>query len=120
MSLVHGHRQQEWDFVAASCFSLVAAAACLLVGTAVAGDATDSSWRNRIIMTPIGVIHSPYKETKGTPIQGVFDKDTVAWVELEDRCVPGLQDLASFSHAILLYHFHKSDREEIVGKPYLE
>jgi tRNA-Thr(GGU) m(6)t(6)A37 methyltransferase TsaA len=71
-------------------------------------------------MTPIGVIHSPYKETKGTPIQGVFDKDTVAWVELEDRCVPGLQDLASFSHAILLYHFHKSDREEIVGKPYLE
>lgn len=73
-----------------------------------------------IAMQPIGIVHSPYKEAKGTPIQGVFDKNAEAWVELRDEYVKGLQDLDGFSHAILLYHFHLSDRVEIVGKPYLE
>jgi tRNA-Thr(GGU) m(6)t(6)A37 methyltransferase TsaA len=73
-----------------------------------------------IVLHPIGVIHSPYTEAKGTPIQGVLGDKAEAWVELTDRYVNGLKDLDGFSHAILLYHFHLSDREEIVGKPYLE
>jgi tRNA (adenine37-N6)-methyltransferase len=73
-----------------------------------------------ITMNPIGVIHSPYKEAKGTPIQGVFSDKAEAWVELENEYVRGLKDLDGFSHAILLYHFSLSDREEIVSKPYLE
>ena len=73
-----------------------------------------------ITMHPIGVVHSPYVEAKGTPIQGVFSDKAEAWVELEDRYVPGLKDLDGFSHAILIYHFSLSDREEIVGRPYLE
>ncbi len=32
----------------------------------------------------------------------------------------GLKDLDGFSHAILIYHFHKSESEKLVGKPYLE
>ena len=73
-----------------------------------------------IKLHPIGVIHSPYTEAKGTPIQGILGDQTEAWIELADRYVDGLKDLDGFSHAILLYHFHLSDREEIVGKPYLE
>ena len=74
-----------------------------------------------IVMNPIGFVHSPYKEPKGTPIQGVFDDNkTEAWVELKDKYAKGLTDLDGFSHAILLYHFHLSDRVEIVSKPYLE
>ena len=73
-----------------------------------------------IKLHPIGVIHSPYTEAKGTPIQGILGDETEAWIELADRYVDGLKDLDGFSHAILLYHFHLSDREEIVGKPYLE
>ncbi len=60
---------------------------------------------NPIAMHPIGIVHSPYKEAKGTPIQGVFSDKTEAWVELDDQCTPGLKDLDGFSHAILLYHF---------------
>ena len=41
-------------------------------------------------------------------------------MELKDKYAKGLKDLDGSSHAILLYHFHLSDREEIVGKPYLE
>ena len=74
----------------------------------------------RINMHSIGVVHSPYHELKGTPIQGIFAEDVEAWVELKDQYVGGLKDLDGFSHAILLYHFHLSDREEIVAKPYLE
>jgi len=73
-----------------------------------------------IVMRPIGVVHSPYRESKGTPIQGVFDDKGEAWVELKDEYAKGLKDLGGFSHAILLYHFHKSDRVEILSKPYLE
>jgi tRNA-Thr(GGU) m(6)t(6)A37 methyltransferase TsaA len=74
-----------------------------------------------IIMHPLGVVHSPYKQAKGTPIQGALgDKKVEAWVELKEKYAKGLSDLDGFSHAILLYHFHLSDKEEIVGKPYLE
>ena len=78
------------------------------------------SMENLITMHPIGIVRSPFQEPKGTPIQGVFSEDVEAWVELEDKYVEGLRDLDGFSHAILLYHFHLSDREEIVAKPYLE
>jgi tRNA (adenine37-N6)-methyltransferase len=73
-----------------------------------------------ITLHPIGTSHSPYKQEKGTPIQGVFDNNAEAWVELADKYAKGLKDLEGFSHAILLYSFHLSDKEEIVGKPYLE
>ena len=74
-----------------------------------------------ILLQPIGVVHSSYTEPKGTPIQGVFDEKAMqAWVELEDKYVEGLKDLEGFSHAILLYHFHLSTTEKMVGRPYLE
>ena len=71
-------------------------------------------------MHPIGVIHSPYKGTGDIPIQGVFDDNIEAWLELKKDYINGLIDLDGFSHAIILYFFHRSDREEIVGRPYLE
>ena len=75
---------------------------------------------NKIILHPIGEIHSPYKESKDIPIQGRFKDDVEAWVEVKDEYVKGLKDLDKFSHAILLYYFHKSDKENVEGKPFLE
>ena len=74
----------------------------------------------QIIMHPIGVIHSPYKEGKDIPIQGIFKRDVEAWIELQQKYAKGLKDLDQFSHAIILYYFHKSQREEIEGRPFLE
>lgn len=73
-----------------------------------------------IVMRPIGEIRSPYKDAKDVPIQGTFKGDVEAWVELEDKFAGGLKDLKGFSHAIILYYFHKSQREDIEGRPYLE
>jgi tRNA-Thr(GGU) m(6)t(6)A37 methyltransferase TsaA len=75
---------------------------------------------NQIIMHPIGVIHTPYAESKDIPIQGRFRDNVEAWVELKGEYVKGLKDLDKFSHAILIYCFHRSNREEIKGKPFLE
>jgi len=74
----------------------------------------------QIVMHPIGIIHSPYKEIKDIPIQGVFDDKVEAWLELEEAYTKGLRDLDGFSHAIIVYYFHRSHREEIEGSPYLE
>ena len=71
-------------------------------------------------MHPIGKIHTPYKENKEIPIQGKFKDDIEAWIELRNEYVKGLKDLDKFSHAILIYYFHKSNKEITLGRPFLE
>jgi tRNA-Thr(GGU) m(6)t(6)A37 methyltransferase TsaA len=71
-------------------------------------------------MHPIGKICSPYKESKDIPIQGIFNSEAEAWIELKEKYVSGLKDLNKFSHAIILYYFHKSQREDVQGRPFLE
>ncbi len=73
-----------------------------------------------ITMIPIGVIHSPYKQVKDIPIQGKFKPKIKAYVELKSEYTAGLKDLDDFSHAIVIYYFHESQKEEVVGKPFLE
>jgi tRNA-Thr(GGU) m(6)t(6)A37 methyltransferase TsaA len=74
----------------------------------------------QIILYPIGVIHSPYKEPKEIPIQGIFKDDVEGRVQLKEKYFKGLRDLDGFSHAMLIYYFHKSQKEKIEGKPILE
>ena len=73
-----------------------------------------------IQMQPIGIIRSPYQEVKGMPIQGIFAGDAEGTVELKPQYADGLNDLEEFSHAILIYYFHRSGSEKLVGKPFLE
>ncbi len=75
---------------------------------------------DKIELTPIGIIRSPYKEQKDMPIQGRFRDDVEGWIELMEEYVPGLKDLDGFSHAILIYYFHHSDVEHLEGRPFLE
>ncbi len=69
---------------------------------------------------PIGVIHTPYKDPKGTPIQSIGAKDIKGTVELKQEYVEGLQDLDCFSHIILLYVFHRARPYSLKVLPYLE
>jgi tRNA-Thr(GGU) m(6)t(6)A37 methyltransferase TsaA len=75
---------------------------------------------DKMEIEPIGIIRTPYSEPREMPIQGRFKDDVEGWIELEERYVPGLKDLDQFSHQILIYYFHRSDREELEGRPYLE
>ena len=73
-----------------------------------------------IELKPIGIIRTPYTEPQDMPIQGRFRDNVEGWIELNEEYVPGLQDLEGFSHLFLIYYFHRSDKVELEGRPYLE
>ncbi len=73
-----------------------------------------------IKMKPIGTIYTPYREPIDIPIQGVFKGDVEGVAVLDEKYAEGLCDLDGFSHAILIYYFHKSEKEHLKGRPYLE
>ena len=75
---------------------------------------------NEIRYKPIGIIHSPYKEPRGTPIQPTAAKDVEGTVEIFHEYAEGLKDIEGFSHIILVYHFHLSKEFSLKIKPYMD
>jgi tRNA-Thr(GGU) m(6)t(6)A37 methyltransferase TsaA len=73
-----------------------------------------------ITYEPIGVIHTPFKEQTGTPIQGIFAPDSRGEVEVFPKYIGGLKDIAGFSHLILIYHFHLAEGYSLSAKPFLD
>jgi len=69
---------------------------------------------------PIGVIHSPFKVPRDTPIQPAFARDIEGTVEIFPEYAEGLTDIEGFSHIILIYHFHLSNKFSLKVKPYLD
>jgi len=69
---------------------------------------------------PIGIIHSPFKEPKGTPIQPASAKGIRGTIEIFPEYAEGLKDLKGFSHIILIYHFHLSKTSSLMVQPFLE
>ncbi len=75
---------------------------------------------NKINYQPIGIIRSPFKEPKGTPIQPTASVDNEGRVELFPEFTDGLQDLEYFSHIFLIYHFHLSKKAPLKLKPFMD
>ena len=73
-----------------------------------------------IRLKPIGIIHTPYKEPKGIPIQGKFEKGVTGQAELFPEYRQGLKDIEGFSHIILIYYFDRSKDERLIAQPFLE
>lgn len=68
----------------------------------------------------IGIIHTPLKNPKETPIQPVYAQGIKGRVEIFSNYVEGLRDLDGFSHIYLFYYFHKASSEKLTVKPFLE
>ena len=64
-----------------------------------------------MVLRPIGVIHSPYGE-KGleAPPQGRHRPEEVSEIEVFKEYAEGLKDVEGFSHLIILYWCHKSEK----------
>jgi len=73
-----------------------------------------------ITYKPIGIIHSPFLETTGMPIQPSGAKGIKGTVELLPEYAEGLQDLEGFSHVILIFHLHLSTGFSLKVKPFLD
>ncbi len=75
---------------------------------------------NEIQYKPIGIIHSPFREPKGTPIQPAGARGINGIVEIFPEYTEGLKDIGGFSHIILIYHFHFSKGSTLIAKPYMD
>lgn len=68
----------------------------------------------------IGVIRTPFKEAKGTPIQPTGAEGIEGTIEIYPEYCAGLKDIEGFSYIILLYHFHMVDGYSLQVKPYMD
>jgi len=69
---------------------------------------------------PIGIIHSPFKDITGMPIQPTGARGITGTVEVEPEYADGLKDIEGFSHIILVYHFHLSEGYALEVKPFMD
>ena len=74
----------------------------------------------RAEIAPIGLIHTPFKHSDGTPIQGVAGKGAEGVVELLPDLIPGLRDLEGFDRLWLIYQFDRASDVQLVVRPYLD
>lgn len=74
----------------------------------------------KIEYCPIGIVHSPFKDCTGTPIQPSRAKNVKGSVEVFPEYAAGLSDLDGFSHIILLCHLHQSRRYHLKVLPFLD
>jgi len=73
----------------------------------------------KILIEPIGVIHSPFKEQAGTPIQPGWGGDaSEGAVELFEEFAEGLADLDGFERIWLLYLLHRAAPFKLTVVPY--
>jgi tRNA-Thr(GGU) m(6)t(6)A37 methyltransferase TsaA len=73
-----------------------------------------------IEMKPIGIIHTPFKQTEGMPIQPAGADGVKGTVEVFEEFKAGLKDLDGFSHITLLYLFHRSQGFKLEVVPFLD
>jgi tRNA-Thr(GGU) m(6)t(6)A37 methyltransferase TsaA len=69
---------------------------------------------------PIGIIHSPFHDLAGMPIQPTSDVSAPGTLDIFPEFVPGLKDLDGFSHLILLYHLHHAGPARLEVTPFLD
>jgi tRNA-Thr(GGU) m(6)t(6)A37 methyltransferase TsaA len=64
----------------------------------------------------IGRIHTPWTERKQCP-KNARQSDAVCTVELDPRWAPGLKEVGTCSHLVLLYWMDKSPRNLVLQMP---
>lgn len=73
-----------------------------------------------VLYRPIGVIHTPHHEPRGTPIQATAALGIQGTIEILPEFTLGLQDLDGFSHLILLYHCHLCREHTLRVRPFMD
>ncbi|MHA1281494.1 MAG: tRNA (N6-threonylcarbamoyladenosine(37)-N6)-methyltransferase TrmO [Promethearchaeota archaeon] len=67
-------------------------------------DFKNRKFPNEICFKPIGIVHSPFKQLKGIPIQ-FYQSKVEGTIEIFQEYIPALKDLDGFSHIYCIYVF---------------
>ena len=74
---------------------------------------------SELVLRPIGMIHSPFKEQAGTPIQpGWGEKRGEGEIELFEEFAEGLADLEGFERIWLIFCFDRAATAKLKVVPY--
>ena len=73
-----------------------------------------------IELKPIGIIHTPFTDPAGMPIQPAGAQGVEGRVEVFEEYSAGLKDLDGFSHIVLLYIFHRSRGFRLQVVPFMD
>ncbi|MDD5170053.1 MAG: TrmO family methyltransferase [Syntrophales bacterium] len=73
-----------------------------------------------ILYDHIGIIHSPFIDIAGMPIQPAGARGVPGKVIINEAYRGGLKDLEDFSHIILIYHLHLCNGYALQVKPFLD
>lgn len=73
-----------------------------------------------IAYRPIGILHSPFHDIQGMPVQPVGALGVMGSVDVHPDFAEGLRDLEGFSHVFLLYHLHRVSGYDLTVKPFLD
>lgn len=73
-----------------------------------------------IVFHPIGVIHSPFTQQGGTPIQTTFADDARGWLDIDPAYAEALGDLGEFERVWVLYHLDRTAAFTPLVTPYLD
>jgi tRNA-Thr(GGU) m(6)t(6)A37 methyltransferase TsaA len=68
-------------------------------------------------MQPIGLIKSPYHDTKQIPKGCGVKHDAEGVIEIRPDLEPGLTDIEGFSHLYVIWVFDRSQGYELTGTP---
>jgi tRNA-Thr(GGU) m(6)t(6)A37 methyltransferase TsaA len=73
-------------------------------------------------LIPIGIIHSPFHQASGTPVQARAAEGVEGSVEIFPQFAAGLRDLETFERIWLLYWFDRAafEQSNLMVSPYLD
>jgi tRNA-Thr(GGU) m(6)t(6)A37 methyltransferase TsaA len=74
----------------------------------------------KIQLTPIGVIHSPFKSPDQAPASARRGKGIAGTIEIYPEYKEGLADLDGFSHIVLVFYMHLSKGYSLKVVPNLD
>jgi len=73
-----------------------------------------------MVYEPIGIIHTPHREGKNSPIQPMYARKIAGRVEVFSEFAAGLANLDGFSHLILIYHLHQIHDSQLRVTPFMD
>jgi tRNA-Thr(GGU) m(6)t(6)A37 methyltransferase TsaA len=76
--------------------------------------------KKAVTYRPIGVIHTPFRDIAGMPIQPTGARGVTGRVIMDEAYREGLKDIEGFSHIFLIYHLHLCDGYALQVEPFLD
>ncbi len=73
-----------------------------------------------ITMVPIGVIHTPFRQSDGTPIQSAVANGAKGIIDVFPEFTSGLRDVVDFERLWLIYLLDRAAEPQLVTRPYLD